>query len=145
MFSVSVALYLYFSEETIQTYLGPYKPYLWTVYILNKISCFDQFLIASRSENAEGMGLTEFLRGYYFVLICNIIHRFYLPNLAYFLYHWKTLNICTHKSLKYLSISYRVYIFGYIFPLQLSAGVLEVKSILYSFRGERSQINSYLW
>ena len=56
VFSVSVSFYLYVSEETMQTYLEPYKPYLWTVYILNKISCFDKFLIASVSEKAEGHG-----------------------------------------------------------------------------------------
>lgn len=50
----------------------------------------------------------------------------------------------THRSLKYFSIPYGVYILGYISPLQLSAGGLEVKSILYPFRGEGSQIDN-LW
>lgn len=69
-----------------------------------------------------------------------IFHFARFPELPY---HEKK-NICADRLLKYLSISYWVYLLGYISPLQLSAGGLEVKSILYPFREEGSQINN-LW
>lgn len=70
-----------------------------------------------------------------------IFHSAHFPELPY---HKKTPHICADRLLKYLSISYQVYLLGYISPLQLSAGGLEVKSILYPFREEGSQINN-LW